>query len=163
MQVVTLAAYFIDGIAFATESLAGLFRGQGKPSQLNQLVLVAGGLSLGVGLLFAIAFIGYSDQLFGRLTTHAPVLLYLKQYVLAAASLRVWLHCIHARWLFFRVNRRSSLATGDAASGAAGVCADRDHCLVSPQQSLAMASTDGLYGHTGSRSELALVPSRRSN
>ncbi|XGV98598.1 MAG: guanitoxin biosynthesis MATE family efflux transporter GntT [Leptolyngbya sp. BL-A-14] len=82
MQVVTLAAYFIDGIAFATESLAGLFRGQGKPSQLNQLVLVAGGLSLGVGLLFAIAFIGYSDQLFGRLTTHAPVLLYLKQYVL---------------------------------------------------------------------------------
>ena len=82
LQVVTLAAYFIDGIAFATESLAGLFRGQGKLSQLNQLVQVAGGLSLVCGMLFAIAFISYPDPLFGRLTSHAPVLLYLKQYVL---------------------------------------------------------------------------------
>ncbi|WP_245939678.1 guanitoxin biosynthesis MATE family efflux transporter GntT [Stenomitos frigidus] len=82
MQVVTLAAYFIDGIAFATESLAGLFRGQGRLSQLQQLVLVAGGLSLLVGVLFAIAFISYPDPLFGRLTDHASVLLYLKQYVL---------------------------------------------------------------------------------
>jgi MATE family multidrug resistance protein len=82
MQVVTLAAYFIDGIAFATESLAGLFQGQGKLAQLRQLALLAGGLSLGVGVLFAIAFISYPDSLFGRLTSHAPVLLYLKQYVL---------------------------------------------------------------------------------
>jgi multidrug resistance protein, MATE family len=81
LQVVTLAAYFIDGIAFATESLAGLFRGQGKQSQLNQLVQIAGGLSLCVGVLFAIAFIAYPDPLFGRLTSHAPVLGYLKQYV----------------------------------------------------------------------------------
>ncbi|MBW4473750.1 MAG: MATE family efflux transporter [Stenomitos rutilans HA7619-LM2] len=82
LQVVTLAAYFIDGIAFATESLAGLFRGQGKQAQLNQLVQIAGGLSVCIGVLFAIAFIGYPDPLFGRLTSHTPVLVYLKQYVL---------------------------------------------------------------------------------
>jgi MATE family multidrug resistance protein len=34
LQIVTLAAYFIDGIAFATESFAGTFRGQGDESQL---------------------------------------------------------------------------------------------------------------------------------
>ena len=82
LQVVTLAAYFIDGIAFATESLAGLFQGQGKRTQLKQLVLVAGGLSLCVGVLFAIVFILSPDPLFGRLTSHTSVLLYLKQYVL---------------------------------------------------------------------------------
>jgi MATE family multidrug resistance protein len=82
MQVVTLAAYFIDGIAFATESLAGLFWGQGNVSQLKQLVLIAGGLSLCIGVLVAIAIIGYPDPLFGRLTAHIQVLDYLKQYVL---------------------------------------------------------------------------------
>ena len=82
LQVVTLAAYFIDGIAFATESLAGLFRGQGRFNQLNQLVQVAGGLSFVIGILFAIAFIAYPEPLFERLTSHASVLHYLKQYVL---------------------------------------------------------------------------------
>jgi multidrug resistance protein, MATE family len=81
LQVVTLAAYFIDGIAFATETYAGLFQGQGSNNQLKRLVQVAGGLSLLVGIVFAIAFISYPDFLFGRLTTHTPVLLYLKDYV----------------------------------------------------------------------------------
>nr|WP_277881671.1 guanitoxin biosynthesis MATE family efflux transporter GntT [Phormidium sp. FACHB-592] len=81
MQVVTLAAYFIDGIAFATESLAGLFWGQGNVRQLKQLVLIAGGLSLCIGVLFAIAVVSYPDPLFGRLTSHIQVLHYLKQYV----------------------------------------------------------------------------------
>lgn len=82
LQVVTLAAYFIDGIAFSTETFAGIFYGQGSDRQLNQLVRWAGGLSLIVGILFAIAFISYPDRLFGRLTVHTEVLLYLKQYVL---------------------------------------------------------------------------------
>jgi multidrug resistance protein, MATE family len=81
LQVVTLAAYFIDGIAFATETFAGLFRGQGSDDRLKQLVQIAGGLSLVVGFVFAIAFISYPEFLFGRLTTHTQVLLYLKPYV----------------------------------------------------------------------------------
>lgn len=81
LQVVTLAAYFIDGIAFATETFAGLFRGQGNHDQLKQLVRLAGGVSFLVGILFAIAFVTYPDGLFGQLTSHPPVLTYLKQYV----------------------------------------------------------------------------------
>ncbi|BAU13697.1 MATE efflux family protein [Leptolyngbya sp. NIES-3755] len=81
LQVVTLAAYFIDGVAFATETFAGTFYGQGSDRQLKQLAQWAGGMSLLVGFLFAIAFISYPDILFGRLTVHAEVLNYLKQYV----------------------------------------------------------------------------------
>jgi multidrug resistance protein, MATE family len=81
MQVVTLAAYFIDGLAFATESLAGLFRGQGTAQQLRSLVQVAGGTSLLLGVLFAIAFISQPAPLFKLLTHHAAVLEYVAQYV----------------------------------------------------------------------------------
>lgn len=81
LQVVTLAAYFIDGIAFATESLAGLFQGQGNSKQLKQLLQIAGSLSLLVGILFAIVFIGFPDFLFGRLTSHTQIVDYLKHYV----------------------------------------------------------------------------------
>jgi multidrug resistance protein, MATE family len=81
MQVVSLAAYFIDGLAFATESLAGLFRGQGTSKRLIQLVKVAGSSSLLFGLLFAIAFIGQPDSLFKRLTNHTEVLADIHQYV----------------------------------------------------------------------------------
>ncbi len=82
MQAVTLAAYFIDGLAFATESLAGLFRGQGTSKSLIQLVQVAGCGSLLLGLLFAIAFIGQPDALFKLLTDHVEVLDNLHQYVI---------------------------------------------------------------------------------
>jgi MATE family multidrug resistance protein len=81
MQVVTLAAYFIDGLAFATESLAGLFRGKGKSNQLLQLVQWAGGTSLFMGLLFAVGFISHPESLFKFLTNHAEVIDYLRQYV----------------------------------------------------------------------------------
>ncbi len=81
MQVVTLAAYCIDGLAFATESLAGLFRGQGTPHQLKQLVQLAGAISILSGLLFAIAFLWQPDRLFQLLTNHTEILTDLQQYV----------------------------------------------------------------------------------
>ncbi|MBE9013552.1 MATE family efflux transporter [Pseudanabaenaceae cyanobacterium LEGE 13415] len=81
LQVVTLAAYFIDGIAFATETFAGVLYGEGNDRQLKQLVQWAGGISLIIGILFAIAFISFPTALFGRLTAHTEVLLYLRQYV----------------------------------------------------------------------------------
>ncbi len=82
MQVVGLAAYFIDGLAFATESLAGLFRGQGATQQLLQLVQVAGSASLLLGLVCAIAVIGQPQPLFKLLTNHADVLRDLQPYVI---------------------------------------------------------------------------------
>jgi MATE family multidrug resistance protein len=81
LQVVTLAAYFIDGLAFATETLAGVFRGKGAIAQLTLLVWVSGATSLSLGLLFAIAFILTPIPLFGLLTNHAEILTRISSYV----------------------------------------------------------------------------------
>lgn len=81
LQVVTLAAYFIDGLAFATESLAGIFRGQGTNEQLRLLLWISGGTSFVFGLGFAIAFISNPDLFFGLLTNHTDVLQRINQYV----------------------------------------------------------------------------------
>ncbi|MBW4488277.1 MAG: MATE family efflux transporter [Trichocoleus desertorum ATA4-8-CV12] len=81
LQVVTLAAYLIDGLAFATESLAGIFRGQGKNEQLRLLLWISGGTSFGLGLGFAIAFILNPNFFFGLLTNHTDVLQGINQYV----------------------------------------------------------------------------------
>ena len=74
LQVVTLAAYFIDGLAFATESFAGVFRGQGATDGLAQLLRVSGVACLTLGLLFAIAFLLFPTPLFSLLTNHADIL-----------------------------------------------------------------------------------------
>lgn len=81
LQVITLAAYFIDGLAFATESFAGLFRGQGATQQLMPLVKLAGGTSLVLGFIFAIVFNLFSNALFGLLTNHQNVINHISSYV----------------------------------------------------------------------------------
>lgn len=81
LQVVTFAAYFIDGLAFATESIAGVLQGRGTPAGLRQLVWVSGGASLSLGLLFALLFIADSQTLFRLLTSHSDVLNHVQNYV----------------------------------------------------------------------------------
>ena len=81
LQVVTLAAYFIDGIAFATESIAGNLQGKGDKKQLNYLLKLAGSVSLIAGLAFATIFNLFPQQLFGLLTNHAVVIETLKNYL----------------------------------------------------------------------------------
>lgn len=81
LQVVTLAAYFIDGLAFATETLAGVFRGSGASAQLTLLVWVSGTVSLSLGLLVAIAFILMPIPLFRLLTNHTEILDSINDYV----------------------------------------------------------------------------------
>ena len=81
LQVVTLAAYFIDGIAFATESIAGNLHGQGASHQLIPLLKLAGGSSLLAGLSFAIAFSLFPQFLFGLLTNHSEVVAQINNYV----------------------------------------------------------------------------------
>jgi multidrug resistance protein, MATE family len=81
LQVVTLTAYFIDGLAFATETLAGVFLGRGAIAQLTQLLWVSGTASLSVGILFAIAFILIPTPLFGLLTNHSAILGRISSYV----------------------------------------------------------------------------------
>lgn len=81
LQVVTLAAYFIDGLAFATESMAGMFRGKGEREQLALLVRTSGGASLSLGLIFAVTFVLLPGPLFGLLTNHSEVTARIGNYV----------------------------------------------------------------------------------
>lgn len=73
LQVVSLAAYFIDGLAFATEIMAGVFYGKNNLDNLALLVRVSGLTSLGLGLTLAIAFIAMPTLLFGLLTNHPEI------------------------------------------------------------------------------------------
>jgi MATE family multidrug resistance protein len=81
LQVVTLAAYFIDGVAFATESFAGIFRGQGKSDRLVALIRLSGGASFAFGVIFALGFVLFPTSLFGLLTDHANILEQVNQFV----------------------------------------------------------------------------------
>lgn len=81
LQVVTLAAYFIDGIAFATESIAGNLQGQEKTSQLIPLLKLAGSSSLVAGLSFAAIFYLFPQFLFNLLTSHITVVEQVVNYV----------------------------------------------------------------------------------
>lgn len=81
MQIVSLAAYFIDGLAFATESLAGIYRGSGSNSSLKQLLQVSLISSLIIGLTFAAVFIFAPESLLKLLTNHTEVINNLRVYI----------------------------------------------------------------------------------
>jgi multidrug resistance protein, MATE family len=82
LEVVTFAAFFIDGLAFATESWAGVLQGQGTTVGLIRLLRVSGIASLVLGVGIAIAFIIAPIQLFSLLTSHKDVVEQLRQYVI---------------------------------------------------------------------------------
>lgn len=77
-QVVTLAAFFIDGFAFATESLAGILDGSGDRGELRRLLRTSLGWSFVTGLVFAGIFI-LVPEIYGLLTDHAGVLRLIEQ------------------------------------------------------------------------------------
>ena len=81
LQVVTLSAYFIDGIAFATESIAGNLKGRGEEQQLISLLKLAGSTSLIAGLSFASLFYLFPRELFGLLTNHLEAIETVSSYV----------------------------------------------------------------------------------
>jgi MATE family, multidrug efflux pump len=74
LRLVTLAAYAIDGAAFATESLAGIFRGGGEPAALRRLLHLALAAGLGFALLFLAALGAAPAALLGLLTSHPEVI-----------------------------------------------------------------------------------------
>ncbi len=81
LQVVTLSAYFIDGIAFATESFAGRYYGSGDRTHLRRLLTLGRFTSIALGLSFALAFVLFSQPLFGLLTVHPEVIAAVQTYV----------------------------------------------------------------------------------
>jgi multidrug resistance protein, MATE family len=82
LAVVSFSAYFIDGLAFATESFAGLFRGRGDAKELRQLVKVSGISSLGLGLAIALLFNTFPLLLSRLLTHHTDIISQIPHYVL---------------------------------------------------------------------------------
>ncbi|MEB3310583.1 MAG: guanitoxin biosynthesis MATE family efflux transporter GntT [Snowella sp.] len=81
LQVVTLTVYLIDGLAYATESLVGILKGKDAQDELWAILKVATQVSVMTGLIIAIAFVLFPDQLFGLLTNHHELLDRLKFYV----------------------------------------------------------------------------------
>lgn len=82
LQIVTLTAYFIDGFAFATESLAGMFHGEGRRDRLLPLAGLAGGISLLFGLAIALVCVCFPRAVFQLLTNSAPVLHGISDFVI---------------------------------------------------------------------------------
>jgi len=74
MKVQLLASYVVDGLAYATEAMAGVYFGQGRRSELKRLVVLASKWAVAVGTGVAIAFAVQPDVLYGLLTVHDEVL-----------------------------------------------------------------------------------------
>jgi multidrug resistance protein, MATE family len=81
MQVVSFSAYFIDGLAFATESFAGQLQGQGNATELKRLVTISGTSSLALGLTIALLFNTFPQPLIRFLTDHTPIIDRVPSYV----------------------------------------------------------------------------------
>lgn len=81
METVTLSAYFLDGLAFATESLAGSFKGEGAKNQLTRLIKLSGSLSLSFGLGLAIVLMLFPGIIFSLLTNHSDIITGINRYV----------------------------------------------------------------------------------
>lgn len=81
LQVVTLTSYFVDGLAFATESFAGQFHGAGDRTQLRILLTWSLTTSILLSLLIAGLFAAFPQPLFRLMTGHTAVLAQVEQYV----------------------------------------------------------------------------------
>lgn len=81
LQVITIAVYLIDGLAYATECITGIFKGQNNYEKLIPLLQIAGITSLVLGLVCAGAFVGFPNILFGLLTNHQEIIIHLNHYV----------------------------------------------------------------------------------
>ena len=84
LRLISLGAFFIDGAAFAVESLAGIFYGEGRRQTLDRLVGLALLTGAAFGILFSLIPVLFPAALFGLLTSHSEV-------IELATALRWWL------------------------------------------------------------------------
>jgi MATE family multidrug resistance protein len=82
LQVFTSSAYFIDGFANATESLVGIFKGNGDRQQLIALIQVSALASFTIGVATALGFIYAPNLFFALLTSHEEVITSIGDYVI---------------------------------------------------------------------------------
>lgn len=81
IQVVLMAAYFMDGIALAVESYAGNFYGQRAVADLYWLLLLGITSSMALGIAIALALIVFPTPFFSLLTIHSRLLEQIPNYV----------------------------------------------------------------------------------
>ena len=74
LKVLSIGSYFIDGFAYATESLAGVFWGQNNRSSLRKLVRLDCLSSLLVAFVLVILVLIFPKALYGLLTDHESVI-----------------------------------------------------------------------------------------
>ena len=74
LQVFILGAYITDGLAFATESLAGILNGRGLRKSMRSLLWLSGVSGEVVGVTVAVAFVLRPQSLLGLLTDRSDVI-----------------------------------------------------------------------------------------
>lgn len=79
-KVISLAAYFIDGLAFAVESLAGRFKGEKNQAALDDVTRVALLTAAITGLVFATGFHLFPNLGFSLFTDQVQILDLLQRY-----------------------------------------------------------------------------------
>jgi len=70
LRVVSIASYMIDGAAFASESLAGIFSGSRDPGRLRALFRLSLQVGAGCAVLVLVVFFAGSRFFLGVLTSH---------------------------------------------------------------------------------------------
>ena len=80
LRLLNLAAYMIDGAAFASESLAGIFRGQGNTAALKRLFRLSLVVGQGVALLTLGVYLSRPTLVYGLLTSHDDLVSVTVQY-----------------------------------------------------------------------------------
>lgn len=74
LRVQSTAAWFIDGVAFATESVAGSLFGRGDRDGLSRLLKTAGWTGLAAGLAFGVPCVLAPEAVFGVLSDHPDLI-----------------------------------------------------------------------------------------
>ncbi|NEN94004.1 MAG: MATE family efflux transporter [Moorea sp. SIO3I7] len=82
LQAAALCLFVVQGVGFATQSLAGNFKGQGASSQLANLAVIAGMTSLFIALSLAGVCILFPNSVFTLLTNHTEVTENIYRYLL---------------------------------------------------------------------------------
>lgn len=72
-QILGLAVYFVEGVGFATETLAGNSQGKGAREQLLPIIRIAVVTNAVVALLFAGGCLLFPQNIFALLTNHTEV------------------------------------------------------------------------------------------
>lgn len=86
LRIIDFAAYFIDGAAFATESLGGIYYGQRNTAMLRRLLRFSLGAGEAFALLLSAALLFTPAPFYRLLTSHESVIILVQKFDLYIAA-----------------------------------------------------------------------------